>query len=272
MQISASLVKELREKTGVGLMNCKKALSEANGNLEEAIHYLREKGLASASKKAERSTNEGKVFIKGNNDNTQLILLELNCETDFVASNTYFSELGLSIAQELLTTPAVESIEQIDTLTVNSKPFKTVLSESILKLGENISVKKFTRISSANKIASYTHSNGKIASAVSFSNNVDDQTAKSIAMHIAAANPQYTRPEEVPSNEVDNERNIIRAQVLNEGKPENIVDKIIEGKLNKFYKDICLLEQTYVVDDKKSVKQVLPSGTTIHSFIRYELN
>lgn len=268
MEISASLVKELREKTGVGLMNCKKALEDANGNLEEAITKLRETGLAKAAKKSDRETKEGRIFIQSND--TQAVIVEVNCETDFVANNDDFATLGNEVAKLILSTPSLASVEALETATINGQSFKDYLAGYVLKIGENITVKQFTRIT-ADSIGTYIHMNGKIGVAVAFSGNVSDDAAKDIAMHIAAANPQYVKPEEVPTDELSKESEIIKTQALNEGKPVDVVDKIVQGRLTKFYKEVCLLEQPFVKDDKKAIKSILPQNTSVNTFIRYAL-
>jgi len=261
MEITASLVKELREKTGVGLMDCKKALTQSEGNFDNAIKYLREKGLANASKKAERSTNEGKIFIATNEK--KATILELNCETDFVAKNTDFITLGNKITSDILNNEIQDNnIEKIN---------KEEISNHILKLGENITIKQFQTIHTNNELASYIHSNGKIGVIVTFSNTIDLEIGKNIAMHIAATNPIYIKPEDVKEDDIKNEKEIIQKQSQSEGKPDNVIEKIIEGRLNKFYKEICLNEQAYIKDDKQSIKQILPKNTNITSFIRFSL-
>jgi elongation factor Ts len=263
MEITASLVKELREKTGVGLMNCKKALTESDGNFDNAIKYLREKGLASASKKAARSTNEGRIFIASEEKKApkKAIILELNCETDFVAKNNDFIELGNTLIQQLLN-KADATLEDIN---------KETMSNAILKLGENISIKQFKTVNVEGSVSSYIHSNGKIGVIVTFSEPIDPELEKNIAMHIAATNPSYVHPNDVNKEEVESEKQIIRTQSQNEGKPEQIVEKIVEGRINKYFKEICLNEQPYIKDDKQSIKQLLPKNITITSFIRLSL-
>jgi len=261
MEITASQVKELREKTGVGLMDCKKALSESNGNLDEAIKYLRNKGLSAASKKADRTTNEGRIFISTTPQSGSI--LELNCETDFVAKNTDFAALGNSLSSAILTNKIGDNqIENIN---------QTEISNYILKLGENISIKQFKTLTSNGSISSYIHSNGKIGVLVAFSDVIDPDLGRDIAMHIAAADPQYISSSDVPDTEIENEKAIILNQSQNSGKPQNVIDKIVEGRLNKFFKEICLVDQAFIKDDKESIKNILPKNTTVSSFIRFSL-
>ena len=271
MGITASQVSELRAQTGVGLMECKKALVDSNGDIEAALKALREKGLAKAQKKAERSTNEGKVFVAESADNSEAVIIELNCETDFVANNEAFAELGNKIAQLSLENKLTD-VDAVNGADINGQSVKDHISEYVLKLGENISVSKVSAFYNTSAVSSYIHMNGKIGVLVSFSANLDKELSKSIAMQIAAVSPSYVRPEEVDSSELDNERDIIKKQAIQEGKPENIVDKIVEGRLNKYYKEVCLLEQPFIKEDKKSVKEVLPSDVTVEKFVRFALN
>jgi len=271
MSISAKLVSELREKTGVGLMECKKVLVETEGNIEDAIKKLREKGLAKAAKKSDRSTNEGRIFLSVDNTSKKATIIELNCETDFVGSNEEFSTCGQQFCSTILSNN-IDSLESLKSTAINNKSFEDFIAEYVIKLGENIGVKKVETINNMPYVASYVHMNGKIGTLVAFSDTLDDETAKSIAMHIAAANPSYLNPENVDQKELENEKAIIKNQAIKEGKPEAIVDKIVEGRISKFYKDVCLTEQPYIKDDKKSVKEVLPKEVEITHFIRYSLS
>jgi elongation factor Ts len=268
MSVSALQVKELREKTGVGMMDCKKVLGEANGDLEVAIKLLRERGLSAANKKADRSTNEGRIFASVNHAGNKGVIIELNCETDFVGSNEAFIKMGQDISNSLLE-QNVKTVDALENLNVTGKSFKEFLSENILKLGENMGVKRLEVIETSGALASYTHMNGKIGVLVEFSQAVTDELGKDVAMHAAAANPLYLKKEEVPASEVEAEREIIRTQIRQEGKPEAMVDKIAEGKIGKFYKDICLIEQVFVKDPSKTIQQILPQNMQIVKFVRY---
>ncbi|NBV42028.1 elongation factor Ts [bacterium] len=269
MEITASVVKELREKTGVGMMDCKKALEQTQGNFEEAVKYLREKGLAAAAKKSDRETREGKIFTRINADGTNGAIVEVSCETDFVANNESFGEFGLTIAN-LVLEGAVGSIEQLENTPVKERSFKEFVSEAVLKLGENISVRRIELLN-GKSIGQYVHTNGKIGVLVAFSEQVPTEVARDIAMHIAASAPQYVERSEVPTGELDKEAEIIKNQARNEGKPEAILEKLVSGKIGKFYKDVCLLEQDFVKDPSKQVKDILPSGSTVTRFIRFSL-
>jgi elongation factor Ts len=271
MEIKASLVKELRQKTGAGLMNCKKALTESKGNIEEAIKYLREKGLATATKKADRSANEGRVFIQSADDKMNSLVIEVNCETDFVANNSEFKELGNKIAKGILENENVKSEEEAKAISFDGKTYDDLISQYTVKLGEKIGIGKFKRLSSNAPIHFYIHSNGKIGTAVIFSGDVEEGIGRSVAMQVAASNPQYVSPATVNKDELDKEREIIRTQAKNEGRPEQVIDKIVEGKISKYYKEVCLLEQPFIMDDKKAIKEILPKEVTIEDFIRFSI-
>ena len=271
MSITASLVSELRQKTGVGLMECKKVLVETNGDLEKAITKLREKGLAKAAKKSDRSTNEGKIFSKVNNETKQAVILELNCETDFVASNDQFSECGNSLCNTILENK-INTLESLQQSNIEDKPYKDFLANYVLTLGENLSVKRFEYFENASFYETYIHMNGKIGTLVTFDSELDSETSKSIAMHVAAANPTYLNPENVKEEELENEKSIIKNQALKEGKPEQIIDKIVNGRISKYYKEVCLVEQPFIKDDKQSIKDILPKGCQISHFSRFSLS
>jgi elongation factor Ts len=267
--ITASLVKELREKTGVGMMDCKKALSETNGDFEAAITYLREKGLSAAAKKSDRETKEGRVFVAVSADAKLGSIVEIGCETDFVANNEAFAAFGNAVAAEVLSKKHAD-LAALEASTVDGKPFATFSSEAVLKLGENLGVRRIALLEGAS-LSSYIHSNGKIGILVAFTGAVAEELGRDVAMQVAAAAPICVRPEEVPTEELEKERSIVRAQLLNEGKPEAMVDKIVEGKIVKYYKDVCLLEQVFVKDQEKTIKQILPANVTVSQFIRFSL-
>ncbi|RAP32821.1 elongation factor Ts [Candidatus Marinamargulisbacteria bacterium SCGC AG-439-L15] len=268
MGITSALVKELREKTGVGMMNCKKALVENGGDLEKAVQYLREKGLAVASKKADRAASEGRIFtvVDGGNG----VLLELNCETDFVASNDEFDALGRKIAKFALS-ENLKTSEAIQASSVDGKPFNEFLSEAILKLGENLQLGRVESVSTDGSVSSYEHSNGKIGVLVGFSSAISEDLGRDIAMHVAASQPQYIQESDVDQSFLDQERQVLKTQVENEGKPAEIADKIVEGKLKKQLKEICLLDQAFVKNPDQSIAQLLPDGTAIAHFSRFSL-
>jgi len=267
--ITASLVKELREKTGVGMMDCKKALLETNGDFEAAITYLREKGLSAAAKKSDRETKEGRVFVEVSTDGRLGSIVEVGCETDFVANNEAFVAFGNTVSAEVLA-KGYADMASLEAASIEGKPFATFSSEAVLKLGENLGVRRVSLLEGS-VLSSYIHSNGKIGILVAFTGAIDPELGRDVAMQIAATAPTCVRSEEVLSEDLDKEKSIIRAQLLNEGKPEAMVDKIVEGKISKYYKDVCLLEQTFVKDQEKTVKQILPANVTVSQFIRFSL-
>ena len=272
MAITAQLVKELREKTGAGMMDCKKALVETNGDIEAAIDYLREKGLSSAGKKADRIAAEGTTYIlvEGN----EAVILEVNAETDFVAKNEQFQALVQSLAKQLLTAKP-ESLEAA--LEVKNDEGATIaeqISTAVATIGEKITLRRFElkTKTDADSFGSYLHMGGRIGVLVVLEGSTDETAAKDIAMHIAAINPKYVSRDEVSAEEVERERKVLTEQALNEGKPENIVAKMVEGRLGKFFEQICLLEQAFVKDSDKKVRDFVKStGGNVTSFVRYEV-
>jgi elongation factor Ts len=268
MAITAALVKELREKTGVGMMDCKKVLEETNGDIESAIKSLREKGLSKAAKKSDRSTKEGRVVAYTNNNSA--VLMELNCETDFVASNENFKALGQSIAKAISENKPSD-VEQAKELEVNGSKISELISDAVLQLGENINIGQFKVMTSTGSFAEYEHTNGKIGVVVEFTGQVDKEIGRDIAMQVAAMNPPYVSSDQVPASDLDNEADILRKQAISEGKPEQVVEKIIQGRLSKFYKENCLVEQVFVKDPEKTIKSLLPENTTVAAFDRFSL-
>ncbi|MEX1307573.1 MAG: translation elongation factor Ts [Eubacteriales bacterium] len=282
--ITAQAVKELREATGAGMMDCKKALVETDGNIEKAMDYLREKGLAAAAKKAGRIAAEGVVNSFISDDKKTGVLLEVNCETDFVAKTPEFQGFVAKIAGIASEgTPA-----DVDALLAMSKDGKTVkdmITEQISTIGENISLRRFDLVKSEGAVDAYIHMGGKIGVIVEFgcpagaADNADFTAfMHDIAMQIAASKPLYVNQTEVPSDEVEHEKEVLKAQALNEGKPENIVEKMVMGRINKFYSQVCLVDQVFVKDDSKKVKDIVKAQSaavggdvSIVKFTRYEM-
>lgn len=263
--ISPAQIKELREKTGAGFGDCKTALAETNGNIEEAVKFLRKKGLAAASKKAGRVTSEGLVYIHG--DEHAAVVVEMNSETDFVANNPEFRELVKSIA-EIAAKSEAESVEKLaEELVpgdVESRNVGQLIASFIGKIGENLSLRRFARYVTRGKssaVGTYVHGNGRIGVLVEISYDkaeakaIAESTARDLAMHVAAAEPRYLNREQVTEQDLATEREVARDQALKSGKPENIVEKMVTGKMEKFYGETVLLEQPYIRDDKKSVQQ-----------------
>lgn len=281
--ISASAVKELREKTGCGMMDCKKALTEANGDTEKAIEILREKGLATVAKKAGRIAAEG--LVKAVVEDNVGVVLEVNSETDFVANNTEFVQLVDDLASQIIKeNPAdVESLYNEKYIANPEKTVRDILNDKIALIGENMNIRRFARYEGI--LEAYVHGGGRIGVLVEF--KIDDESKKDldafkaykkdIAMQIAAANPQYIASTDIPDEVVKKEKEILSAQALNEGKPANIVEKMVEGRIKKFYNEVCLINQPYIKDPDKSVKAytdevVKEIGTNIEivRFARFE--
>lgn len=270
-------IKELRERTGAGVMDCKKALQETDGDIDAAVEYLREKGIAAAAKKAGRIAAEGKVNVLIDEERKNGVIVEINSETDFVAKTDNFNLLIDNISNHLLQSEAasVEDVLGESWFTDNSKDVNTVIKEAIANIGENINLRRFKNYHTEGFLFGYIHMGGKIGVIVDIDgdNNEDNQlVAKDIAMHIAASAPEYVRSDQVSQDLIEKEKNIYKEQMLNEGKPEHIIDKIVEGKLDKFYSEICLLEQEFVKDTDKTVGQVLEeSSLKVNAFTRFEL-
>lgn len=277
MEITASMVNELRKTTGAGLMDCKKALQETGGDMQKAVDYLRTKGLAAASKKAGRAATEGVVSACVADDGKSGVLLEVNSETDFVAKNDTFQAFVADIGRHILAAAPsdVETLLAQPSVADSSKTVQTVLTEAIAVIGENIQIRRFERYQTDGIIATYIHAGGKIGVMVELAGSGDLSTvAKDVAMHIAAAAPQYVSRDEVPADVLEREKEIYRAKARETGKPENIIEKIIMGQINKFYGDICLLEQQFVKDTDKTIQQYLKgagSDVTIRRFARFVL-
>ncbi|AUJ26652.1 translation elongation factor Ts [Virgibacillus dokdonensis] len=273
MAITAKMVKELREKTGAGMMDCKKALQETDGNLEAAVDFLREKGLSKAAKKADRIAAEGSAYIQV--DGNTAVLLEVNCETDFVTKNDQFKDLLSTLATHLLKHQP-ETVEEAlqQTMEATGETVENHIKAAVAKIGEKLSLRRFTIVTKTDNDAfgEYLHMGGRIGVLTLLEGTTDKDVAKDVAMHIAAVNPRYISRDDVAEEEVNHEREVLKAQALNEGKPEHIVAKMVEGRLGKFFEEICLLEQSFVKDpDQKVKKFVADKGATVKTFARYEV-
>ncbi|HEJ6750921.1 TPA: elongation factor Ts [Staphylococcus aureus] len=270
--ISAKLVKELREKTGAGMMDCKKALTETDGDIDKAIDYLREKGIAKAAKKADRIAAEGLVHVetKGND----AVIVEINSETDFVARNEGFQELVKEIANQVLDTKA-ETVEALmETTLPNGKSVDERIKEAILTIGEKLSVRRFAIKTKTDNDAfgAYLHMGGRIGVLTVVEGSTDEEAARDVAMHIAAINPKYVSSEQVSEEEINHEREVLKQQALNEGKPENIVEKMVEGRLRKYLQEICAVDQDFVKNPDVTVEAFLKTkGGKLVDFVRYEV-
>ncbi|HCV7571998.1 TPA: elongation factor Ts [Staphylococcus aureus] len=270
--ISAKLVKELREKTGAGMMDCKKALTETDGDIDKAIDYLREKGIAKAAKKADRIAAEGLVHVetKGND----AVIVEINSETDFVARNEGFQELVKEIANQVLDTKA-ETVEALmETTLPNGKSVDERIKEAISTIGEKLSVRRFAIRTKTDNDAfgAYLHMGGRIGVLTVVEGSTDEEAARDVAMHIAAINPKYVSSEQVSEEEINHAREVLKQQALNEGKPENIVEKMVEGRLRKYLQEICAVDQDFVKNPDVTVEAFLKTkGGKLVDFVRYEV-
>jgi elongation factor Ts len=262
MAISAADVKKLRDQTGAGMMDCKGALEEANGNFEEATTILRKKGLASAAKKAGRATSEGLIGNEVSPDHSRGVLVEVNCESDFVARTEDFQQLIRNVIAEI--DKAGDSAND-EWLKDPNGPVQPLVAAAIGKLGENMAVPRFVRYANNGYVGQYIHMGGKIGVQVEFSGVTPEVAAKDdfntlvkeIAMQVAAASPSYAARAEVPADALEKEKSIYRAQMENSGKPANVIEKIVEGKLGSFYSQVVLVDQPSIRDPKMSVADVI---------------
>ena len=270
-QITAAIVKELRERTGAGMMDCKKALVATEGDMEKAIDFLREKGLSQAAKKAGRVAAEGAVVAYVTEDGKTGAIVEVNCETDFVGKNENFQALAKSIAELIVKTNPTD-VDALLASEMDGKTVKDVVTEAIAKIGENISVRRFVRYESAEgKVYSYIHGGGKIGVLVDMKGG-DAELGKDIAMQVAAANPQFLNRNEVPDSELEHEKDILTEQARNEGKPENIIAKMVMGRINKYYKEVCLVDQEFIRDGDLTISKLLKSkNADVARFARFQL-
>lgn len=268
--MNTSLIKELRDLSGAGLMDCKKALEASNNDIDEAIDYLRKKGISKAAKKADRVAAEGlsTVVIDGNNAS----IVEVNCETDFVAKNEKFVNLVNKIA-ELIVKNDVKTMEEAMSLSTEEGTLNDTIVNFIATIGEKISFRRFARLSKTDSqnFGSYIHMGGRIA-VLTLLEGADEETAKDVSMHAAAMRPSYVKREDVPAEEVERETSVLKEQAMNEGKPAEIAEKMVNGRINKFYKEICLEEQDFVKDSDMTVGTFVKSKNgSIVNMVRFEV-
>ena len=270
--VSASQVKELREKTGAGMIDCKKVLTEADGDMEKAIELLRERGIAKAAKKSDRVAAEGLVAAYVSEDGKIGAVVEVNAETDFVASNAEFKSFVADVAKQIaLNNPAdVEALLAETSISDSSKTVQEVLTNKIATIGENMSIRRFERFESTGLVEKYIHGDGKIGVLVELENGTQE-LAKDICMQIAAAKPEFLNREAVPAERVEKEMEILKVQAMNEGKPAAIAEKMVQGRIGKFYGEICLVDQEFVKDPSMKVSDLLKAnGANIVRFARLE--
>lgn len=281
MAFTAADVKNLRERTGCGMMDCKKALTESNGDMDKAIEFLREKGLAAAAKKSGRIAAEGLVVSVKDDAKKVGVVLEVNAETDFVAKNEKFVNFVNDVALTIINENPADMDALMACKCANSEmTVEEELREKILTIGENMKIRRFERMEG--DLVAYVHGGGRIGVMVQFNTDLADKEefdayAKDIAMQIAAVTPQYLNESEVPAEVVEKEKEILTVQAMNEGKPANIAEKMVAGRIKKFFKDVCLVDQQFVKDSEKSVAQytadtakALGGSIEIVKFVRFE--
>ena len=280
--ITAQMVKELRESTGAGMMDCKKALQEAEGNMEKAVDILREKGLSKAAKKADRVAAEGLVTVEINADHTAAAIVEVNSETDFVAKNEDFKQFVKDAAEMALATEATEIAALLEENHAEGKALKDVLNDRIAKIGEKLDFRRFEKLTTEGQIAGYIHGGGKIGVLVEMITTAKDAEViamgRDIAMQVAAMNPKYVSRDDVDQEYIAHETEILTQQALNEGKPANIVEKMIKGRLEKQLKEVCLLEQPFVKNGDLTIKALVAetakkvgADITLGRVVRFEV-
>lgn len=272
MAISAKLVKELREKTGAGMMDCKKALTETDGDIDKAVDYLREKGIAKAAKKADRIAAEGTTFVasKGND----AVILELNSETDFVARNEGFQNLVKEMADHILDVKPADVDALNASKLANGQTVEEKMNEAISTIGEKLTLRRFTLKTKTDNdsFGEYLHMGGRIGVLTVVEGSTNEEAAKDVAMHIAALNPKFVSRDQVSEEELAHEKEILKQQALNEGKPENIVEKMVEGRMRKYLEEICAVDQAFVKNPDQTVAEFLKTdGGVLVDFVRYEV-
>ena len=272
-EITAKLVKELRDRTGAGMMDCKKALGETNGDIEKAIDLLREKGIAKAAKKSGRTAAEGLIFDGVSADNKTAVVLEFNSETDFVAKNDEFRALGAKMV-EIALRPEIKTVEDLKAAEIDGVTVETTITNLIAKIGENMSLRRFEKVTTEGFVTTYNHLGGKLGVIVEMTGEATDANitkAKDIAMHVAAMDPKYVDRSVVTTDDLDREREISRKQLEAEGKPAQIIEKILVGKMNKFYEESCLVDQIFVKAENKETVAQYAGDIKVVSFARYKV-
>jgi len=270
--ITTALIKELRERTGAGMLDCKKALEENGGDIEKAIDWLREKGIAKAAKKSGRVAAEGLVFAAVSADRKKGAILEFNSETDFVAKNDEFKNFGEKLVQ-LSLEHDLTSEDELKAFELEGKKVEDNLTELIAKIGENMNIRRLKLVSTDGFIETYIHLGGKIGVLLNVSGEATPENvekAKGVAMHVAAMDPKYLNSEQVTADDLEREKEIARHQLQQEGKPENIIEKILDGKMRKFYEENCLVNQKYVRDDSVTIEKFIAPSSII-SFDRFKV-
>lgn len=261
-------IKQLREKTGAGIVDCKKALEEAGQDIDQAVEFLRKKGIAKAYKRSDNEAVEGIIKVAVNEKGDTGYILEINSETDFVAKNENFQKFADKVL-ELLKEKEPASKEELEAFPGEKGSIKEELDNLSGVIGEKLQIKRFDILKGAT-VAAYSHMGGRIGSLVSLDKEGEGELATEIAMQVAATNPKYLNPEEVPAEEVEKEKEVYRQELAEQGKPAEIIEKIIEGKIGKYFEEICLTKQEYIKDDKKKVEDIL-GETKVEKYTRYSL-
>ena len=272
MAITAAQVMELRKKTDAGMMECKKVLTETDGDMEKAMELLRERGITKAAKKADRIAAEGVVTAFISEDGKTGAVVEVNAETDFVAQNAEFRGFAEDVAKQIVENNPKDVEELLNQVSISdsSKTVKEVLTEKIAKIGENLSIRRFERFTSNGIVAKYIPGDGKIGVLVSME-NADEELAKDVCMQIAAAKAEFIDEKAVPEERLNKEMEILKVQAMNEGKPEAIAEKIVQGRLGKFYEEICLVDQAFVKNPDIKIKDLLATKkASVLEFARFE--
>lgn len=262
-------IKELREKTGAGMIDCKKALEEAGGDMEKAIEILRKKGIAKAAKRSDREASEGIVKVWNSDDSKEGVIMEANAETDFVVRSDKFQTfVEQSFAALKSNKPA--SMDEFMAISIDGISIKDSLESLSGVIGEKLDIKRFDIVNTAGTVVTYSHMGGRIGVLVELDTPDQSDLAREIAMQVAAANPKYLSPENVPADEIEKEKDVYRELLVKEGKPADMIEKIMVGKVNKYYEEVCLVKQEFIKDDKKKVSDVLGSVKVV-KFVRFSL-
>lgn len=263
-------IKKLREASGAGMMDCKKALAEAGGDMEKAAEILRKNGIAKAAKRSEREASEGIIKLAVSDDKNTGFIVEINAETDFVVRSERFQEFAEKIIA-LIKAERIENREKLMASSLDGDTVQNVLKNLSGVIGEKLDISRMEKIETKGTIAAYSHMGGKIGAIVAVDKEGEDKLAYDMAMQVAAANPKYINPEDVEPKEIEKEKDIYKEQLLKTGKPENIIEKIIIGKLNKYYEEVCLVKQEYIKDDKQKVENIL-GDIKVEKFFRFSLS
>lgn len=280
MQITNDMIKQLREKTGAGMMDCKRALEQSGGNMDAAIEHLRKKGAAIGQKRSDRSAKEGAIVTRVSSDGKTGVIVEVNCETDFVGRSDDFLGFGRTVA-ETIERDKPASVEALFSLQANDRKISELLNDLLARVGERVDIRRFELYQTREGVVSgYTHLGNKIGVLVELSASTGDASAvgRDVAMQVAAMNPMVVSRDQIAQDVVDQELDIYRTQAKNEGKPQQVLEKIVAGRLEKFYQEVCLLEQTFIKDSGKTIKEYLQDsgGTaaenlTVKRFDRFHL-